>query len=124
MEEHENDNQQQPHSDDDDPLLEEAVRRLEDRAVQYRPAEEVQTLACHLAPALTARGIARLAPLHKSSNNYNHKHNNTYNLTALQQFVTANPAASSSSSSSSTTKRRRSSTALVGTTDGGGELRR
>jgi len=111
-ENNDNNTQQPPPQDNsDDPLLEEAVRRLEDRAVQYRPAEEVQTLACHLAPALTARGIARLAPLHKQRDN----NSNTYNLTALQQFVTANPAALSSS-----TKRRRSSTALVGTGDDGG----
>jgi hypothetical protein len=53
-------------ADDADELMDEAVRRLEDRAAIYSVAEGVEVVSCHLAPVM-CRTISRLRPLKKDS---------------------------------------------------------
>ena len=48
-----------------DDLLDDAVRRLENRASIYSVAEGVEVVSCHLAPAI-CRKISRLRPLKKA----------------------------------------------------------
>jgi hypothetical protein len=48
----------------DDPLLDDIVARLEDRAAIYAASERVQMVSCHLAPAACQR-LSKLPPLSK-----------------------------------------------------------
>ena len=123
-----------PSNDDDstyDAVLEEAVQRLQERAVQYREADDCQIVSSHLVPTLARPGLARLAPLHKTTRKGALSSRVTggyYDTTALAEFVTqqqqqqSNTATTSShnnkpnSSSSKSSKKRRISTGvLVGT---------
>ena len=54
-----------PHADQ---LIDEAVARLEDRAAMYSSAETVQTVACHLAPAVCRKFLRKATPASLSSN--------------------------------------------------------
>ena len=75
-------------SNSEDPLLDDVVARLEDRAALYAAVERVQMVSCHLAPAACHR-LSKLSPLskrnrreHAASSNANT--NNVYDTTELE----------------------------------------
>jgi len=52
--------------DEDDPVIRQAVDRLEDRAARYSAAEGIELVACQLAPAV-CRKASRLKPLSRAA---------------------------------------------------------
>jgi hypothetical protein len=69
----------------DDPLLDDIVARLEDRAAIYAAAERVQMVSCHIAPA-ACRRLSKLPPLsrRKSRPHATPSESSSYDTTQLE----------------------------------------
>ena len=84
-----------------DPVLEEAVRRLEDRAAVYSVSEGVEVVSCHLAPYVSRR-ISKLPPIIRKPTQQHSSNGNIWDISELLD-IAQNP----SSSRFSQSKRRK-----------------
>lgn len=105
-------------NDDDayDPVIEQAVARMEDRAALHSAAEGVHVVACHLAPTICKR-ISRLPPLRKKKK--------LWDTTELE-IVAQHPLGTSSTTNNNNKQRRQlpdsPAYATPGNDDGDDEL--